>query len=411
MASLCLRLPSVSFQPCSVFGEESVSSSKPVVLFIGPTPPPYQGISVLTFHLLNSALAHEFCLVHIDTSDRRSMANSEHLDFSNVYLALLHGVRCWWNMLRHRPDVVYLPISQSALGFLRDSLFMVPARWFGAKLVIHLNGGAFARFYENAGALTRSMIRFCMHRVDLGIVLCEKFKGIFGDLLPAERVAIVENGLPDEFGEPLLSSKSTPRNKLQVVYLGTMMESKGFVDLVHAAPFVVREVPDVEFVLVGDGKGFPEYARAQAWVAERGIEEHVKFVGPKWGEGKKHALFNADIFCFPTWYPYEGQPLVIIEAMSAGLPVVTTRHAANEATLGEEGALYAKIKDPEDLAAQLVKLLKDPERRRQMGARNRQRFVELYTVDSFAANLAAAFNRVLGISSPTPSQAPQPNAA
>jgi glycosyltransferase involved in cell wall biosynthesis len=189
-------------------------------------------------------------------------------------------------------------------------------------------------------------------------------------------------------------------NKLHVIYLGTMMESKGFVDLVYAAPLVVREVPDVEFVLVGDGRGFAEYDRVQAWVAEQRLEEHVKFFGPKWGEEKKRALLNADVFCFPARNLHEGQPLVIIEAMSAGLPIVTTRSGANENTLGAEGALYARSKDPGDLARQLLLLLKDPEKRRQMGTHNRQRFVELYTVDSFAANLGAAFNRVLGISGP-----------
>lgn len=385
--------------------------SKTVVLFIGPTPPPYQGISVLTHHLLNSRLAQDFELVHLDTSDRRSMANSERLDVTNAYLALLHGVRCWWKMLRHRPDVVYLPISQSALGFLRDSLFMVPARWCGAKLVIHLNGGSFGRFYQNAGAFTRSMMQFCTRRVDLGIVLCEKFRGIFGDLLPQECVAIVENGLPDEFPDHHRPEPPQASDKLRVVYLGTMIESKGFVDLVHSAPSVVSQVPNVEFILVGDGTGFAEFDRAKAWVTEQGLEGHVKFAGPKWGEQKKQALLSADVFCFPTWYPHEGQPLVIIEAMSAGLPMVTTRHAANESTLGEQGALYANNRDPEDLAAKLVQLLKDPERRRKMGVSNRQRFVELYTVDSFAANLGAAFHRVLGVSHPTPSPATQTNVA
>src|SRR5262249_39568231 len=152
-------------------------------------------------------------------------------------------------MLRYRPDIVYLPISQNALAFLRDSLFMVPAPWFGAKLIIHLHGGAFDRFYQNANVLTKLLIRFCLHRVDLGIVLSEKFKGIFGTLLPAERVAIVENGLSDEFRDQDCASRPMTRDKLRVVFLGTMMDAKGFADLVHAVPFVIRKVPDVEVVL------------------------------------------------------------------------------------------------------------------------------------------------------------------
>lgn len=388
-----------------------MSSSRPVVLLIGPTPPPFQGVSILTSQLLGSVLAKEFHLLHVDTTDRRSMANSEHLDFRNIYLALLHGVRSWWSMLRYRPDIVYVPISQNALAFLRDGLFMVPARWCGAKLIIHLHGGAFDRFYQNAGVLTKSAVRFCLRRVDLGIVLCEKFKGIFGDLLPAERVAIVENGLPDAFCDQDCSSRPTTPDKLRVLYVGTMMDPKGFSDLVHAVPLVIREVPEVEVLFVGDGTGFAECGQAHAWIAEHGLESHIKFLGPKWGEEKKRALLGADVFCFPPRNLHEGQPLVIIEAMSAGLPIVTTRSGANESMLGEDGALYAKDKDPEDLARHLIELLKDPERRRQMGVRNRQRFVQFYTAGSFAANLGAAFNVALGLSHTKTSRAPQPNAA
>jgi len=372
------------------------------ILLIGPTPPPFQGVAVLTHSLLQSSLSDNFSLFHLDTSDRRPMSKAERLNLGNVYLALLHGFKCLWTLFWHRPDVVYVPISQGALGFLRDSLFMVPARWFGAKLVVHLHGGAFDLFYDNASPLTKIMLRFCMRRVDVGIVLCEKFRGIFGDLLPPERVVIIENGLPDEFGDREPSSFLFANDKLRVVYLGTMMQSKGFVDLVHSAPTVLQQFPNVKFVLVGDGSGFPEFVSAQAWVTEHGLKEHVEFVGPKWGEDKKQLLLSSDIFCFPRRAPSEGQPLVILEAMAAGLPLVTTRYAADESTLGEKGALYAKANDPEDLAAQLITLLRDQALRAEIGLRNRQRFLTRYTMECFAQNLGRVFYEVLGVKHAAP---------
>jgi colanic acid/amylovoran biosynthesis glycosyltransferase len=177
-----------------------------------------------------------------------------------------------------------------------------------------------------------------------------------------------------------------------------------------SVPAVLSQIPDVDFVFVGDGTGFPEFERARAWVAERRIEEHVKFVGPRWGQDKNQALLDADVLAFPTWYPYEGQPRVVIEAMAAGLPIVTTRHAAIENTLGESGAYYARPRDPEDLAAQLVALLKDPARRAAMGRQNRARFLECYTVDKFATNLGAAFNQALGVMPQMPGEFSQARA-
>jgi glycosyltransferase involved in cell wall biosynthesis len=332
------------------------------------------------------------------------MDNSGHLDLRNVYLALAHGIRFGTLLITERPSIVYVPIAQNTLGFLRDSLFMIPARWVGARLVIHLHGGGFSQFHESTNSLVRLLVRLCLSRVDLAIVLHEKFRGIFGNLLPPSRVTVVENGIVDEFANASTGRQQSKTERLRVLFLSLLVESKGFVDLVHAVPTVLSQVPDVEFVFVGDGTGYPEFERARAWAEERGLQDHVKFVGPKWGPAKNQALLDADVLAFPTWYPYEGQPRVVIEAMSAGLPVVSTRHAAIEDTLGENGALYARPRDPEDLAVQLITLLKDPARRATMGRQNRLHFLECYTVDKFAANLGAAFNQALGVAPQAPGQ-------
>jgi glycosyltransferase involved in cell wall biosynthesis len=379
-------------------------SSQPSILFIGPTPPPHQGVAVTTDCLLHSSLSGNFRIIHLDISDRRTMDNCGHLDFGNVYLALVHGARFLALFFRERPDIVYVPISQNALGFLRDSLFLIPAKLLHKKLVIHLHGGAFDRFYAAANSFVQVLARIALSRVDLAVVLHEKYRGIFGELIAPERVVAVENGIVDEFVDEFAGEFSGAEpirrvpagRRLQVLFLSILVESKGFVDLLHAVPVIVGEIPDVEFVFVGDGTGYPEFEKAQVWVRERELGGYVKFLGPKWGEEKIRILLGADIFAFPTWYPHEGQPRVVIEAMAAKLPMVTTRHAAIEETVGEAGALYARPRDPGDLAVQLITLLKDPMRRAAMGRRNRLRFVERYTVDRFAADLGAAFHRVLG---------------
>jgi glycosyltransferase involved in cell wall biosynthesis len=324
------------------------------------------------------------------------MDNSGRFDFKNVYLALVHGVRCWMLLITERPDIVYVPISQNTLGFLRDSLFIIPARWLGARLVIHLHGGGFGQFYKLANSFVRMLMRFCLSRVDLAIVLHEKFRDIFGTLLPPSRITVVENGIVDDFADTGAVRHFSKTERLRVLFISILVESKGFVDLLHAVPAVLSQIPEVEFIFVGDGTGYPEFERACAWVAERGLQDNVKFLGPRWGEEKNRALLDADVLAFPTWYPYEGQPRVVIEAMAAGLPIVTTRHAAIENTLAEDGGLYARLRDPEDLAVQLITLLKDPTLRATMGHQNRLRFLKCYTVDRFATNLGAAFNQVLG---------------
>src|SRR5882762_10156183 len=92
------------------------------VLIVGPTPPPAHGISVLTELLLQSGLKESFEVVHLDTSDRRTLDNVGRFEIRNVALALYHGARFLWLLLWKRPALVYIPVSESPLGFVRDSL-------------------------------------------------------------------------------------------------------------------------------------------------------------------------------------------------------------------------------------------------------------------------------------------------
>lgn len=57
------------------------------VLIIGPTPPPYHGVSVITKMVLDSQISKKYTAIHLDTTDRRDLTNINKLDFQNIWLA------------------------------------------------------------------------------------------------------------------------------------------------------------------------------------------------------------------------------------------------------------------------------------------------------------------------------------
>ena len=130
--------------------EAKESQNLETVLIIGPTPPPAHGISVLTDILLRSDLKQSFEVVHLDTADRRTLDNVGRFEFHNVLLALYHGARFHWLLLSKRPAVVYMPVSESVPGFLRDCLFLLPSRLWGIPVVLHLHGGHLDTLYARA---------------------------------------------------------------------------------------------------------------------------------------------------------------------------------------------------------------------------------------------------------------------
>ncbi|MGH7506831.1 MAG: hypothetical protein ACRELX_14335, partial [Longimicrobiales bacterium] len=129
---------------------------RPAVLDVGPLPPPYHGGAVATRILLDSAVAERFRLVHLDTTDRRGMDNIGRLDAGNVRLALMHALRFLRLLRTASPAIVYVPLAQNRLGFVRDALFLVPARWSNVRVVVHVHGGGFRDFNDRTDALTRA---------------------------------------------------------------------------------------------------------------------------------------------------------------------------------------------------------------------------------------------------------------
>jgi glycosyltransferase involved in cell wall biosynthesis len=368
------------------------------VLIIGPTPPPAQGVAVFTLALLRSNLRSAFRIFHLDTSDRRTLANIGRLDFRNMVLAFRHGLQFQWLILRQQPDLIYMPVATTTLGFLRDCLFLASARIFRRRIVIQLHGGGLDLLYAEANAALRWLMRFCLGHATRAIVLGECFRQDLVGLLPLQRIRVVPVGIAPgiwEAAKKVAGGRKT--GKKQILYLGMLVESKGFWDLIRAVPYVLQETKDIEFRFVGD-TSLPEVQAAREWVREHSLDDYVKFLGPKWGEEKTQVLLEADIFAFPTWYPLEGQPAVVLEAMAAGLPIITTRHATIPDMLGEEGALYVRQQDPKDIAEKLCLLLRSEDVRRKMGLTNQERFKQCYTLERLTQNMGDAFEEALSSS-------------
>jgi glycosyltransferase involved in cell wall biosynthesis len=355
------------------------------LLVVGPLPPPYHGVSAATANLLNSSLRDFFHVVHLDIADRRSLANVANLDLGNIWLAIRHGVQFSYLLVAKRPQLVYIPISEGALGFLRDSLFLVPARLARRAVVIHLHAGAFDRFYRNANAALRWLIRFCLKKVNRAVVLGDALRSLFSGIISQDRVRVVPNGVP---GEPHMEypvAAALEQRKFRVLFMGNLWQSKGFMDFIHAAPLVQETVADVEFLLMGDDS-FAGAENAKQWVRDHSLANTVRFLGVREGEEKTNILKQSDVLVFPS-RGSEGQPLVLLEAMAAGVPIVATRHATAEQTLGNEGALFIRPQDPADLAQKVITLLRDPNLRRSIATRNRVRWKTSFTLEKFAANL------------------------
>jgi glycosyltransferase involved in cell wall biosynthesis len=121
----------------------------------------------------------------------------------------------------------------------------------------------------------------------------------------------------------------------------------------------------------------------------------VHFPGMLSGAAKAQAFRDADLFCFPSHYFAESFGVVLIEAMSFGLPIVTTNwRGIPDVVGGSGGALIVEPQMPHLVAEGLQVLLRDNGLRTIMGRRNRAWFSAHYTLDKYRARMEKALSEV-----------------
>jgi glycosyltransferase involved in cell wall biosynthesis len=361
------------------------------LLIIGPSAPPYNGMTLAT-ELVYRATENRFTQLRLDTADRRGLSNIGKLDLGNIWLALLHGTKFLWILLIERPDLVYVPISQASLPFLRDCLFLIPARWMRRSTIVHLHGAAFANFYRNASALIRVVIRYALGRAACGIVLGKNLKGIFEGVIPPERIHIVPNGIPDYFENRLENIKHhrTP----VLLFLGTLVAEKGFLDLLRALPEARKRIGDVRVVFAGEWYSPADKREADLLVKKYALDPYVEFVGPVGPDRKYTLLRNADIFVFPS--RNEGHPFVLLEAMASARPVISTNVGCIPEIVDDQRTGF--LVDPGDVSAlteKICTLITDEFRRKQMGEAGREKFLKAFTFDRFSQRMCDVFTEVM----------------
>lgn len=368
---------------------------KKSIIFMVPTPPPYMGPSVATEVILNSRFIKEFDVIHIDTADRRDLSNLGKIDLTNIYLACKHYLFLIQKLLVCQASLVYIPISQTSIGFLKDIPLILLPKLFSKKVVLHLRGGYFREFYHSSSAVMKMLIRMTLKSVDRMIVLGKCLRVLFDGLMSQEKISVVPNGL-DMIYNDKKQKKNSSSGIITVLFLSSLRETKGFWDVLRSVKSVRSKYKRVKYVFAGEWRNERDKVESEAYIAKEDIADHVAFTGGVTGHLKMNLFKNADIFVFPTYYPMEGHPWVIVEAMAAGLPIITTDQGCIKESVidGVNGYIIPK-KDSNAIAEKIVYLIKHPGQRRKMGKMSREIYEANFTKEHFVQRMIDAVNLTL----------------
>jgi glycosyltransferase involved in cell wall biosynthesis len=363
---------------------------KPHILVIGPTPPPFHGVAVAIQALLDSTIADRFRVSHLDLADRRGIQHVNKPDLHDVVLFLQQWLRLISMLFHACPTLTYLVLSQTTIGFLRDSLLIWLSYLRGSHIVLHLHGGNFRDWFVRCSWFMKLYVQIVLRRVTRVIVLGESLKCQFDGLVDRRKIAVVSNGI--DWKDSCLPRKVAASSfRYRILHLSTLSHLKGALVLMEAIPLVIRRRRDVEFVFAGPWSHTEDKEWAEKYISQHDIADHIRFSGQVDGDGKRSLFDSADLFAFPG-VQQEGQPLVILEAMAAGLPVIfTNRGCLRDTVIDGKTGLEVSINDPRQLADRILWLLDHPKDMKAMGKRARQQYESLYTKERYIENMIDVF--------------------
>jgi glycosyltransferase involved in cell wall biosynthesis len=364
------------------------------LVVIGPLPPPVHGVAVSTQLVLqNEQLATAFDVVHLDTTDSRPIDNFGRWDAKNVLLGLNALRRLVGHLVRGK-GVVYLPLSENSGGFLRDSLFIWLAAIFRWRTAVHIRNSMFVRFYESQPALLRWWIRRTMRAITQVAVLGEVLRPLMDGFVERTRISVVPNGTP-EFEMP-----QCERDRSLVLYLSNISRKKGADIAIKAARLVAAQDDRARFVFAGGWESSAFECEVRELAAPLG--ERAEFRAPVAGELKTQLMASARVLLFPVAWG-EGHPRIVLEALAAGLPIVTTDRATiRETVVDGVSGFVLPDPDPEELASRVLELLHDDVLHASVSAAARARYEERFTQDQADRNLADWLTGVGSTSRPEP---------
>lgn len=362
---------------------------KPVVVILGKIPPPYMGPSLATQIILQSALNDQFRLVHVDTRAGKSLSAMGKFSFGKIGRNLGIYLRLWKTLRREKPALVLIPISQSTIGFLKDAVFILVALLCRRKVLIHLRGSNFLNWINGSAAITRAFVKGVLRRTHGVIVLGNNLRYLFAGIYPPQRIYVVPNG-----ADYALDFRSKSNQPLRLLYLANLQASKGIEDLLEAVR-LLKEQGQGGFQL--DVVGGWRSAETQSG-CENLVRDHrlpVNFHPADAGEKKFRFLSEADVFIFPPRAP-EGHPWVVVEAMAAGLPIISTDQGAIvESVQDGRNGFIVPVRDPAAIAERLRLLINDSAKRIEMGRFSRHLYETEFTEKRMVERLAATFNAVM----------------
>ena len=406
------------------------------LLIFAHTPPPHHGQSYMVQLMLagfggdqrrskaRGAAAenpHKVQCYHVNARLSRKLEDIGDLRIGKFFLLIWYCMQAVWCRWRYGvTNFYYIPAPGKKSALYRDWLVMFICRRFFQRVFLHWHAAGLAKWLELVVQMrTRSITYRLLKQVDLSIVLSQYNKAD-AEKLYSQNIKVVSNGIPDPC--PAFETEVLPRRKarfaarrkllsgqalseadlegtagnpqvVRVLYLAHCTREKGLFDTLSGIVLASQRLAERRFpislrlLVAGTFVSAYEKTEFDRLAAQPEAAQILEYFGFVSGAQKNRLLREADLFCFPTYYENENQPVNLIEAMAFGLPILTTRWRSLPELFPADYPGLVDIRSPEQIANVLPALMTG-----EAGDGFREIFFRDYTLERHLAGLSQAFH-------------------
>lgn len=301
-------------------------------------------------------------------------------DESTKFQSLFLLLKALGTIFRHRREILLVHVNIGDKGSAaRKSVVTLFSRLLRLPTVLHLH----AVELEQMPGPALALLGFVFRSATAVVVLGERYRRWVIDRLGVkpERAKILWNGVPVATPPHRLHANGT--KPLDILFLGSLGQRKGTHDLLAALAQLPADVPDWRMTFAGPG----DIAMFEAKAADLGIADRCRFTGWLDQAGSREVTAASDIMVLPSYH--EGLPLVILEALGLGTPVVTTPVGVIPEVLTDgQDVLFCQPGDVSALAGRIAALLRDPALRQSLSDNGLALYHRRFSLQSFSASLS-----------------------
>ena len=354
-------------------------SAKKRVLIVGPSPTKSKGgmATVIEEIQSDSKLNEQF---DIDIYE-------SYID-GGIFKRLLYSAWAYLKFCFTKKDYDIYHIHAASYGStFRKGLFVKTAKRWGKKVILHIHGAEYMKFYEGLSDRKKQKVIDILKDCNMIIALSQDWKNKFDVTFGLNNCVVLENGINVERLKPAISDPSNHPHSF--VMLGRLGERKGTYDLIEAIENVAKKIPDIKCYLVGDG----EIDKCSSTIKEKHLENNISIEGWANFDKKLKLLKQSSVLVLPSYN--EGLPMAILEGMACGKAIISTTVGAIPEVVKDENGILIEPGDVTALARALVNYSTDEITVDKIGKTNIYTANKRYSMEAMHQRLAQYYSYIM----------------